>query len=176
MALLTSAGWAALLEGFEREALHLEMRDVYTMAAEQESYGDFLAGRPRGREQEAERRKEWLSLVRQAVTAGKAMRRARIVSEPVSDYVRWEWHGSELSIEAGEEIRWLTRQRVGAIGLPANDFWLFDGRTLVVNIFDGDGRLIDNEVSTESDLVDLCSTAFEKVWAKAITHRAYCPL
>jgi len=41
------------------------------------------------------------------VKAGKSVRRARIVSEPLSDYQRWPYSIAYPMVEAGEDIRWV---------------------------------------------------------------------
>ena len=67
------------------------------------------------------------------------MRRARIVSEPVSEYIRFEHDVTYTNVAAGEEVRWLPRRLASDIALPGNDFWLFDERLAVFNHFAGAG-------------------------------------
>jgi hypothetical protein len=103
------------------------------------------------------------------------MRRARIVSEPTSDYIRYEYDGAFTNVAAGEQIRWLPRRRASAIALPGNDFWLFDTELVVLNHFDGNGQWSEPEmeVSTDPELVALCASAFDSVWARAVPHESY---
>ncbi len=58
-----------------------------------------------------------MTLIRDATAAGKVFRRARIISEPVTDYIRYEWAGAGLNVEAGEEIKWSPRRLASAIAL-----------------------------------------------------------
>jgi hypothetical protein len=75
--------FADLLRGCTRLAVHLEMRDSYTP-----EHPWFLAWRD-GDTAEFERRlrRPWLDLIREVTGHGVQVRRARIVSEPVSEYI-----------------------------------------------------------------------------------------
>jgi hypothetical protein len=75
---------------------------------------------------------------------GVVMRRARIVSEPVTDYIRWEHAVTPLNLDAGEQVRWLPRRHASDIPLPGNDFWLIDGRLAMFHFFTGDGDWADH--------------------------------
>ncbi|MGW7386740.1 DUF6879 family protein [Streptomyces sp. NPDC054794] len=76
-------------------------------------------------------RRPWLRLVAELTGRGVEVRRARIVSEPVSDYIRFEHHLTVPNVAAGEQVRWLPRRRASRLALPGNDFWLFDGASIV---------------------------------------------
>ncbi|GAA3834877.1 hypothetical protein GCM10023083_78870 [Streptomyces phyllanthi] len=106
------------------------------------------------------------------------MRRARIVSAPVSDYIRFGHHVTVGNVAAGEQVRWLPRRRASDLALPGNDFWLFDDNLVVFLHFTGDGELFpdgDEERTTDPAVVRLCSTAFEAVWERAVPHEEYLP-
>ncbi|MEW2166120.1 DUF6879 family protein [Streptomyces sp. NPDC007084] len=117
----------------------------------------------------------WLTLISDVTSRGVLVRRARIVSEPVSDYVRFEHHLTGANVAAGEEVRWLPRRRASDLALPGNDFWLFDDEVAVFHHFDGDGEPApdDEEVRTDSAAVRLCAEAFAAVWARAVAHGDY---
>ncbi|MGH3547595.1 MAG: DUF6879 family protein [Pseudonocardiaceae bacterium] len=106
MKLITSEERGELLARFQREALHLEMRDVYAVEDEAERLARFLERGYRDHDDEAEERQPWMTLVRDATAAGKVFKRVRIISEPVTDYIRYEWAGTIVNIDAGEEIKW----------------------------------------------------------------------
>jgi hypothetical protein len=48
--------------------------------------------------------------LREHVRAGKSVRRARVVSEPLSDYQRWPYSIAGPMVAAGEDIRWVPRK------------------------------------------------------------------
>jgi len=96
-----------LFNATERSAVHLEMRDVYD--ANDSVYQDWRKGVAFD---PAERWPDWFGQVAAAVARGVAIRRARIVSEPVSEYVRYEYDVTAgLNIASGEQVRWLPRAR-----------------------------------------------------------------
>jgi hypothetical protein len=173
MELLTSEQWAGLLTSCERSASHLEMRDWYSAEDEKDRFERFLATGRRDHEAEAAERRDWLDLMRRVTDAGVRVRRARIVSEPVSDYIRFEWHGARPSIAAGEELRWLARRLASGLALPGNDFWLLDERTAMFNHFSGEGRPLGQEITDDAATAELCRAAFEAVWKLAIPHGEY---
>ena len=161
------------LNATERSAVHLEMRDVYVP-----DDPDFEAWRA-GRFRPTEAWQWWFDLVRATAARGVVMRRARIVSEPVTEYIRFE-HAitGDLNVTAGEEVRWLPRRRASDLALPGNDFWLFDDREVMFNHFAGDGRWSPEPVERTTDpaVVALCAAAFEAVWKRAVPHGAYQPV
>ncbi|CAL9545201.1 DUF6879 family protein [Streptomyces sp. NPDC090994] len=167
--------FAELLAGTRRSAVHLEMRDAYGVGAEAEEFEQFRRTGRVDLDPTARWWPEWLGIVREAVGRGVVMRRARIVSEPVTDYIRWEHAATSLNIEAGELVRWLPRRRALDVALPGADFWLLDGRLIQFNLFTGDGDWADppKEFSEDPGVVKLCSDAFETVWERGIDHAEY---
>ena len=106
------------------------------------------------------------------------MRRARIISEPVTPYIRFEYDVTDsMNIAAGEQVRWLPRRRASDLALPGNDFWVFDDRLVHGSLLlrrrrhrprpRGDGR--------SRPVIKLCAAAFEAVWERAIDHKDYRP-
>ena len=170
---LTDQQWAELLRGCQRSAWHLETRDSYGVDDEKGRLARFLATGYRDHVAEAAERAPWLELIRAVTGAGVQVWRARIVCEPVSDYMRFSYAGSQPNIDAGEEIRWLPRRRASRIALPGNDFWLLDRQRVLFNYFTGDGRSTGHELATDAGAVRLCEAAFEAVWAVAIPHARY---
>jgi hypothetical protein len=161
----------ALFTSFKREALHLEMRDSYGTAAELPHLRKWELGEP----DDTDWLEPWFATVRTATEAGKLFRRARVVSEPVSDYQRWVLKDTHLFVEAGEDIRWVPRERVSAVALPGNDFWLFDDELVVFLIFAGNGLVVDRLSTTDGSAIDLCRSAFESVWKLSIPNSEYRP-
>lgn len=170
---LTPEQWEELLTSCRQSASHLEMRDWYCADDEKERLERFLATGSRDHAAEAAERQPWLDLIRRVTRASVRVRRARVVSEPVSRYIAFEWHGAGPTIESGEELRWLPRGRASRIPLPGNDFWLLDERRAMFNHFSGDGKPLGQEITDDPDTVELCRSAFETVWKLAIPHNEY---
>ena len=115
-------------------------------------------------------------MLREHVKAGRSVRRARIVSEPLSDYQRWSYSIAYPMVEAGEDIRWVPRSRVSSVALPGNDFYLFDDRLAVFLLYAGNGLATDRLGSADPADIRLCRSAFEAVWKLSVPHREYAPL
>jgi hypothetical protein len=118
----------------------------------------------------------WCVTLGEHVKAGKSVRRARIVSEPLSDYQRWSYGIAYPMVEAGEDIRWVPRSRVSSVALPGNDFYLFDDRLAVFLLYAGNGLATGKLGSADPANIRLCRSAFEAVWKLSIPHRDYAPV
>jgi len=165
--------FAELLADCQRSAVHLEMRDVYGVANED---ADFAAWKDGYRHDPADRDSWWypfLTLVSDAVARGVEFRRARVVSEPVSDYIRFEHSCTFQNIAAGEAVRWLPRRLASDLLLPGNDLWIFDDRLIRFGLFSGDGAFIENVTDNDPATGKRCADTFEAVWERAIPHAPY---
>ena len=160
-----------LLRTFERSSDHLEMRDAYGTEIELPYLAKWAAQEPDDL--------GWLgdgcATLRSHVAAGKSIRRARVISEPLSDYQRWSYRIAQPMVDAGEDIRWTPRALVSSLALPGNDFYLFDDRIVVFLLYTGNGLNAGMETSTDPADLRLCRSAFGAVWKLAIPHRGYEP-
>lgn len=163
--------FSELLAGTTRSALHLEMRDAYVPS--DPSFVAWQGGPPYDR---TERERDWHALIGAAVARGVEVRRARVVSEPLSPYIRFEHSVTEsTNISAGEQVRWLPRSRTLDLCLPGLDFWLFDDHTMRAHHFSGEGEIIEDEIVTDPSVIKHCASAFEAIWERAIPHQQYRP-
>jgi hypothetical protein len=162
-----------LLDGARQSAVHLEMRDAYGVTDEAEDFNRWKATGERDTDPASPYWGPWVDLIRRTVARGVLVRRARVVSEPVSDYIRYEHAGTPVNLGAGEQVRWLPRRRASDIALPGNDFWLIDGRLIHWNHFTGDGAAAEAEMSEDPAAAKLCAEAFEAVWDRAVSHENY---
>lgn len=165
--------WPELLGSATRSAVHLEMRDAYAVDYEAGPFAEWRAGHRHDPADRASWWRPWLDLVQESVARGVIVRRARIVSEPVSEYTRFLYDGTFTNVLAGEQIRWLPRRRASDIPLPGNDFWLIDNQLIRWNHFTGDGASAGGEISEDPGAAKLCAEAFETVWERATPHENY---
>ncbi|WP_329131405.1 hypothetical protein OG552_10120 [Streptomyces sp. NBC_01476] len=165
--------FAELLDGARSSAVHLEMRDVYGVDSEAADFAHWRATGERDVDPGSPYWAPWVDLVQRTVARGVAVRRARIVSEPVTAYIRYEHAGTVVNLGAGEQVRWLPRRQASNIALPGNDFWLIDDRLVRWNHFSGDGASGGGEISEEPAVAKLCADAFDAVWNRAIPHNEY---
>jgi hypothetical protein len=169
---ITDEEFERLLVSFERESIHLETRDAYGTAVELPHMAKWAAGEP----DDLEWLRGWCSALRDHAAAGRVVRRARIVSEPLSDYQRWSYSIAQPMVDAGEDIRWVPRRLVSSIALPGNDFYLFDDRLAVFLHYAGNGLATGKVATADSADIGLCRSAFDAVWELGVPHNEYKPI
>lgn len=157
----------------QRSIVHLELRDAYMLN------DPFWQHWKVHRGFDVEDRSTWydpyFDRMKAAVDRGVPVKRARVVSEPVSDYIRCEHAISAIHAAAGEQVRYLGRRYATDLALPANDFWLFDDEILRLTFFSGDGDVVGRETVLDPELVRFHSVAFEAVWSRATPQQDYDP-
>jgi hypothetical protein len=118
----------------------------------------------------------WTHLIQEHVVRGVSFRRARVISEPVSDYIRYEHAVTPFSnLAGGEQVRWLPRPQAKDLALPGCDFWQFDDELVCWVFQSGDGEPTGYELDADPAAAKLCSSAFEVAWERAIDHAEYRP-
>jgi hypothetical protein len=152
-----------------RRAFHLEQRDAYNVAAEDEPFGRWLRGEP----DDYAWHQDWLNFLRQAAGAGVRVQRVRLASIPHTDYIRWGLDIAALSTKAGEDIRYLPRRLTAGIELPDEDYWLLDDNALILSVFSADGRTGGFARERSPALLRQCLAARDRVWDLAIPYARY---
>ena len=161
--------FSELIAATRRSAAHLETRDGYT--PDDPAFAGWRAGKPAAAPAGA----AWYDLVREHTARGVEFRRARIVSEPLADYIRFEYESSAFNVAAGELVRWLPRHTAPGLLVPLADFWLFDDRLVRFGFFAGDGTFLRHDLCEDREVVRSCAEAFEQVWRRAVPHDQYWP-
>ncbi|KUO20503.1 DUF6879 family protein [Streptomyces dysideae] len=171
----TEPSFEDLLGKTRRSAVHLEMRDGYMTSDPR--YVAWRNGVRNAPEDNAPAARPWLRWVRDATDRSVTIRRARVFSVPESEYIRFEHHVSDANVQAGEQIRRLSRRRATDIAFPGNDFWVFDDELVLVLHFTGDGESPEDwwELTKDAELLRLCVSAFEAVWERAVPQAEYSP-
>jgi hypothetical protein len=161
--------FSEMIAATTRSAVHLETRDAYT--PDDAAFLEWKAGGPVAAPAGA----GWYDLVRAHTARGVRFRRARIVSEPLADYIRFEHDSTGFNVAAGEQVRWLPRSTAPGLLVPLADYWVFDGQLVRFGLFAGDGTFIRHELTDDPEIVRTCADAFEQVWVRAIPHGQYRP-
>ncbi|MBV8941937.1 MAG: hypothetical protein JO240_09410 [Solirubrobacterales bacterium] len=134
--------FGALFELFQRSAFRVKAPDRYDVDTEREEFAAFLEGKPLPpRTIESDR---WLALGAAGKTSGRLIERVRIVSQPLNDYIRYEFAAYRDNIAAGETIGVIPR---GALAdsdqtWASKDFWIFDNEQVVLLSYDDGGRFL----------------------------------
>lgn len=155
---LTPADFTELFRYFKDSAWRLEVQPSYLVEYEQPAFAEFLKGNliepP-----ELDWYRPWLDQIRATTAEGRRIGRVRVMPEPLTDYARWEIWAGQWNVEAGEDIRYLSKRRAVEIGLPlSSDWWLFDSERLAMMKFDQDGRPLGGEIVIDPTVVvDHCA-------------------
>ncbi|MGH3796737.1 MAG: DUF6879 family protein [Pseudonocardiaceae bacterium] len=161
-----------LCRGITKSFVHLETRDAYGTEVEQPHMAKWRRGEP----DDLAWLGWWLEMLRDHRDAGRTCRRARIVSEPLSDYQRWTSSYAQVFIDAGEDTRYLPRPRLSTVALPGSgDFYVFDDELVLFLHYAGNGTNASFEITEDPQTVRTCREAFETVWNLATPFRAYRP-
>lgn len=160
---------AEFVAGAKRSAQRLEMRDGYMTS--DPWYQAWLDGR--AAEYEAETPRPWLDTIREAVGRGVMVQRLRIISEPPSEYIRFEHATTAGNVAAGERVRWLPRRRAARLALPGTDCWIRDGAEVLLSHYSGDGEVAGRELVNDPDVVGICRDGFMFAWELGVPHEDY---
>jgi hypothetical protein len=160
--------FAELLASTTASVIRFEMRDSYDET--EEGFAEWQATG----DTEAYVWGDHLDTIRAASSRGVRIRRVRIVSEPLSEYIRWEHACTDNNIRAGEDIRWLPRTRAADLLLPGADCWVFDHRVIRWNFQRGDGTnprqyTFSSDPRSIRDII----AGFEMAWDRATPHADY---
>jgi hypothetical protein len=161
-----------LFHDFQQTARRLETRDRYELASEHDLMSRWRAGTvtvAEGQDWYA----DWTDLVQAADAAGKRFERVRVVPEPLTEYLRFELWLARFNADAGEHVRYLTRDRASRLDLPAHDFWVLDGERLALLYFTADDRLLGAELITDPVMVARHARWMGHAYAAGIRYRDY---
>jgi hypothetical protein len=139
------AEFVQFARSYQHTAFRLEVRDNYADPGEAEHVRRFLAGEP----DDDSWMEDWLGLILRRTLEGQHIERVRVVSEPWSDYTRFGLHLSRLNTAAGEDIRYMARDRAKQLGLPNYDFWLLDAHKMCILRHDEKDVLLGADVITD---------------------------
>jgi hypothetical protein len=82
------------------------------------------------------------------------VQRIRILDTPPTPYQAWEIWVAGFAAQAGEDVRYLTRDHAQDLGVPTDhDWWLLDDSRLVHLLFDDHDRPLGGEVLTDPQIV-----------------------
>jgi hypothetical protein len=166
---LEGEAWSRYFRDFTASAFRLELHQVYAMPGETDELRRFRAGE----QPPPDYHYGWLDTVAEARRNGKIMRRVRVVTRPLTDYIEYEFAwGFAYNVEAGEDIRILDlTDQLGPV-LPNHDFWLFDDTTVVKLLYRPDGTQIGRELVQDADLGAYLSWR-DTAWEQAVPFRDY---
>lgn len=153
---------------FAHTAWRLETRTGYASDRAGERYARFLRGEPL-----AAKSSDWDANVRAQTRDGKRIERVRLVDDPPTDEQRFLLASAVANIAAGEDIRNMRRADADGLGLPAEDFWLFDSRrALLLHFNDGDDYLGAELIEDPARIVRYCQIR-DAAWHHALRRKDF---
>jgi hypothetical protein len=153
---------------YERTAFRWECQGTYREPSEN---GPIQAWRE-GRVDEEYAHRPWLGEIRQVRAQGRLWQRVRMLTEPVSEYLRWMLDTTHLNIEAGEDIRWLAESRAHELRMPDYDFYLLDD-TRVLRLHFSEHGVAGADTMTDPHEVTQHRRWRGLAWDAAIPHYEY---
>ena len=160
--LVRGQDFGELFETFTSSAWRWECQAEYREPHEAEAFRQFLAGE----EPDMSFTTDWLANVRSASDEGRRFARVRALTDPLTDYLRFEMWAAPANAEAGEDIRILSTEDTHRLNLPGHDFWLFDDALVAIMHFDDDG-MIAAEVLDDHDTLAQHRRWRDIAWAHA---------
>ena len=96
------------------------------------------------------------------------MQRVHVITQPLTDYLRFELAFYQGSVLAGEDIRILSGDLAAGLALPAFDYWLFDGERVAVMYYGDRGTWLHTEIVTELNFVADCCRWRDQALSRAV--------
>lgn len=117
----------------------------------------------------------WTGEVRARSAQGKRMSRVRVVTEPLSDDARYLLDVARLNVAAGDEIRYLPRQRARELelGLPDEDYWIFDATVAAIIHFDEDDHPVGHELIDDPTEIVQRLHWFDAAWHYSVSREEF---
>ncbi|GAA2222416.1 hypothetical protein GCM10010232_03510 [Streptomyces amakusaensis] len=141
--LLAGENWSRRFTGIAHEAWRLETLPQYLVPQEAEEFSAFREGRPLPPYTAS----AYTERVSRQRTEGKHNGRVHIVTQPLSDYLRFEFSRYyEVHAQAGDNIRILDATNRPNPLEGVQDFWMFDRSEVVLMNYEEDGTQINREV------------------------------
>lgn len=146
MTVLKMAEFLDTFDDFRHQVFRLESLDCYDSPSERAPLERFRSGEA----QDSTWLNPWAERVRSINDRRGSISRAHVVSEPLTEYVRFEMTCAyPANAESGEDIRILPREQAEGLAIPKIDFWLFDDERTGAMVYDETGTLAHVEVTRD---------------------------
>lgn len=163
---VTAEEFGRMFTTLKHSAWRLETRRRYAWDEQQPEYAQFLT---EGRV-DWDLDDPWCQGRREQTQLGKRFERVRILDEPPTIGQRYLLDNARRNEAVGETIRVLARIRAEELGLPREDFWIFDSRVVALLHFDEDDEMGDIELITNPVDVLRYAQAREAAWHFAVPY------
>lgn len=167
---LSDEEFDAYTDAFASDALRCEALAGYDVASDQDAFARWQAGEP----VDPAVTGPWGRWVQDQRAQGATVQRLRVITGPLTDYLRFELGPIyAANAAAGEEIRVLDVS--GLSGHPATELpelWMLDRSRLAVMAYDLDDAFLHADAVEGADAAGLCA-AVEDAWRVAVPYEQY---
>jgi hypothetical protein len=166
--------WEDLVH-FRYSLFRLETLQNYSGSSEDEAVAEW---RRTGTIPLTEELRQWCERIQRRVRDGCRAERVHVVTEPLTDYLRFEIASYAPNVEAGEDVRIISvsDDSQWPADVPSEtDFWLIDARQLWSMQYAPDGGWLGAElVADPQRIVDACAIR-DAALAQSMSWRDYHP-
>ncbi|MBB5915128.1 hypothetical protein BJY24_003995 [Nocardia transvalensis] len=166
-----NASFPDLFATVQARAFHLETRDDYLSASENESLTRFRADE--STDVGGDWFANWSNLIRETTARGIAVQRVRIVTEPHTLYTRYLLALAKYNTAAGEDIRYLPRRNADPADSRSEDFWVLDDDRVAFSVFDENEYWIGAALTDDPTIVAYACSIRDRVWTVATRYEEY---
>ncbi len=163
------------LVNFRHSLFRLETLQNYSGSSEDEAIAEW---RRTGTIPLTEELRQWCERIQRRVQDGWRVQRVHVVTEPLTDYMRFEIASYAPNVEAGEDVRVIPVPSDGRwpTGVPSGtDFWLVDARRLWSMRYAPDGAWLGAELVTDPQRIIAAGAIRDAALAQSISWRDYYP-
>lgn len=161
------ADFVSLFDDIRQSSWRWECQGEYLEPNEEEPFRLWRESRP-----DDSWMRPWMETVSRWWREGKTFERVRMLTDPLTDYLRWMLDITHLNVEAGEDIRWIDEESAQRLRLPRYDYYVFDEDRVVIMHFDDHG-VSGAELIDEPSVVHRHLRWRDAVWPEATPHREY---
>lgn len=115
----------------------------------------------------------WVEYVQGLRRRGVRFERARLLTEPLTEYLRMQLDFTYMNVDAGEDVRWVAPSVAAELGMPSYDYYVVDDALVAVLDFDADGRFTGARTSVAREVVDRHVAWRDLIWPHAVPHARY---
>jgi hypothetical protein len=159
---------ASLLDNAKVASWRWESRGVYS-AVDATLLRRWREGH--GRDPDDDR--SWVEYVQGLRRRGVRFERARLLTEPLTEYLRMQFDFTYMNVDAGEDVRWVAPSVAAKVGMPTYDYYLIDDDVVAILDFDVRGRFTGARASTGREVVERHATWRDLIWPHAVPHERY---
>ncbi|WP_325049451.1 DUF6879 family protein [Saccharopolyspora rhizosphaerae] len=165
--------WDGLVN-FKYSLFRLETLQQYSGSSEDEAIAQW---RRTGAIPLTDELRQWCERIDRRVKDGCRAQRVHVVTEPLTDYMRFELASYEPNIQAGEDVRVIpVREGQWPADVPfESDYWLIDARQLFSMRYAPDGQWLGADLVTDpQQIADACAIR-DAALAQSLPWRDYNP-